>query len=87
MQSLAREAGRDPDSLTLSVRTPLSITDAPAENAVPCVGSVEQIREHLRRYQEMGVAHVVFEPPIMAGIDGALAAMERFAKELRGEFG
>jgi hypothetical protein len=29
---------------------------------------------------------MVFEPPIMAGIDGALAAMERFAKELRGEF-
>jgi hypothetical protein len=34
----------------------------------------------------MGVAHVVFEPPIMAGIEGALAAMERFAKEVRGEF-
>ena len=26
---------------------------------------------------------MVFEPPIMAGIDGALAAMERFAKEAR----
>ncbi len=52
----------------------------------PFIGTVEQMSEMLRRYQEMGVAHVVFEPPIMAGIDGALAAMERFAKELRGEF-
>ncbi len=40
----------------------------------------------LRRYQGMGVGHVVFELPIMAGIDGALAAMKRFAKEVRGAF-
>ncbi len=35
----------------------------------------------------MGVAHAVFEPPIMAGIDAALGALERFASEVRGEFG
>ncbi len=28
----------------------------------------------LRRYHGMGVAHVVFEPPIMAGIDLELVA-------------
>jgi hypothetical protein len=33
------------------------------------------------------VAHVVFEPPIMAGIDAALATLDRFAREVRGEFG
>ncbi len=86
VQSMAREAGRDPEELTLSVRVPLSITEAPSDTPVPLVGSVEQIGEWLRQYQKIGVAHMVFEPPIMAGIDGALAAMERFAKELRGEF-
>ena len=86
VQSLAREAGRDAEALALSVRGPLSITEAANEKVEPFIGTVEQISEMLRRYQEMGVAHVVFEPPILAGIDGALAAMERFAKELRGEF-
>ncbi len=42
---------------------------------------------HIGPWHDGGAAHVVFEPAIMAGIDGALAAMERFAKELRGEFG
>ena len=86
VQSLAREVGRDPEALALSVRGPLSITEAANEKVEPFIGTVEQISEMLRRYQEMGVAHVVFEPPIIAGIDGALAAMERFAKEVRGEF-
>src|SRR3989304_1953169 len=39
------------------------------------------------RYQSLGVAHVVFEPPIMSGIDAALATLERFAREVRGDFG
>lgn len=86
VQSLAREAGRDPEELTLSVRVPLSIMDAPSDKPVPLVGGTDQIGEWLRQYQEIGVAHMVFEPPIMAGIDAALATMERFAKELRGEF-
>jgi probable F420-dependent oxidoreductase len=86
VQSLAREAGRDAEGMTLSVRVPLSITEAPADKPVPLVGSVEQIQEDLRRYQEAGAAHIVFEPPIMAGIEAALATMERFAKEIRGEF-
>ena len=60
------------------MRGPLSITEAANDNVEPFIGTVEQISEMLRRYQEMGVAHVVFEPPIMAGIDAALAAMERF---------
>ena len=42
--------------------------------------------ESLRRYQSLGVGHVVFEPPIMAGIDAALATLDRFAKEIRPEF-
>ncbi|MDO8611206.1 MAG: LLM class F420-dependent oxidoreductase [Dehalococcoidia bacterium] len=87
VQSLAREAGRDPDGLALSVRWPLSILDAPGDGSQPFIGTVEQVGETLRRYQSLGVAHVVFEPPILAGIDAALATLERFAREVRGEFG
>ncbi|HLA18362.1 MAG TPA: LLM class flavin-dependent oxidoreductase, partial [Dehalococcoidia bacterium] len=87
VQALAREAGRDPDALALSVRWPLSILDAPGDGSQPFIGTVEQVGESLRRYQSLGVAHVVFEPPIMAGIDAALATLDRFAREVRGEFG
>jgi probable F420-dependent oxidoreductase len=86
VRSLAAEAGRDADTMALSVRTPLLISEAPREPAEPCMGTAEQIGEFLRRYQALGVAHVVFEPPIMAGIDTALATLERFAKEIRPEF-
>jgi alkanesulfonate monooxygenase SsuD/methylene tetrahydromethanopterin reductase-like flavin-dependent oxidoreductase (luciferase family) len=86
VQALAREAGRDPDGLALSVRWPLTITDASGDGSQPFIGTVEQIGESLRRYQALGVAHVVFEPPIMAGIDAALATLDRFAREIRPEF-
>jgi probable F420-dependent oxidoreductase len=82
----AEAAGRDPGSLALSVRGPLSVTDIASEDPQPFIGNEEQVREMLARYQEMGASHVVFEPPIMGGIDAGLAALQAFAQGLRPEF-
>src|SRR3972149_3568637 len=68
VRALARDAGRDPDALTLSVRWPLSILDAPGDGSQPFIGTGERVGESLRRYPALGVADVVFQPRVQGGV-------------------
>lgn len=85
VQQFAREAGRDPASLTLSVRLPIRIRNQPEEGP-PLVGSVDQIKRWLQEYQRLGVQHVLLEPSLRQGVEAALEVLDRFAREVRPEF-
>ena len=84
---LAREHGRNPAGLTLSVRCPLRLRDDPRGDDRPLVGTPEQVRRWLEEYRRIGVGHVVLEPPLRPGPEVALSVLERFAREVMGAFG
>lgn len=88
---LAREClavGRKPAEVSTSIRSQISLTNArvpEADRMVPLTGPVDEVLRDLRRYRELGVAHVALWP---AGrfdrADAYIAAMERLAREIVG---
>ena len=71
VQGYAKEAGRDPNAVGLTLRIQLSAT----EDAKATV-------ERLREYQDVGVSHIAFE--MWAGSqDQFRQALERIAREVR----
>ena len=86
---LAREcraAGRRPEDVPTSIRSQISLTTAhvpESERMVPLTGPVDEVLRDLRRYRELGVAHVALWP---AGrferADAYIAAIERLAREI-----
>ncbi len=70
VQRHAQEAGRDPASVSLSVRTRVSLNDPP------------QAIEQLQRYREVGVTHVVLEI-FTRNLEQARSLMEVLAHEVR----
>src|SRR5262249_51501650 len=92
LRRLAADARRDPRSLTVSLRAPLSFDRVAASRAehLSFVGSAEQIAGLLRRCAAVGVDHVLFDciysfPERLqsASIDATLETMERFTREVR----
>jgi probable F420-dependent oxidoreductase len=78
------EAGRSMSEITVSVKLHLAFQERPAgAERVPAQGSPAEIVDDIRRYQDLGVAHLVFDfaPETRAQ---ALHTMERFSQEVRG---
>ncbi len=81
----AREAGRDPKDIALTLRAPLELapkrgawsTDQPGFRGTPA-----DVIAHIKAYQAIGVTHFVFD---LAPTDlrGQLTLMERFVEEIR----
>jgi probable F420-dependent oxidoreductase len=84
VQDMARECGRDPAALVLSVRCLLRFRDEPRPDDRPLAGTPEQIVRWLEEYRRIGVGHVLLEPPLRPGPEVALSVLERFAREVRG---
>jgi alkanesulfonate monooxygenase SsuD/methylene tetrahydromethanopterin reductase-like flavin-dependent oxidoreductase (luciferase family) len=86
LRAQAKEAGRDPRSITLSFRAPIRFAgDAAAGGRMPFIGSSEQIIEDIRTYQRLGVRHLIFD----FGGGSAEAIVEqlhRFAEEVKPAF-
>jgi probable F420-dependent oxidoreductase len=82
----AAEYGRDPGTITLSVRAPLVIADRPIAIDRAVAGMPDDIKRQLSDYAAVDVEYVVFEPPLMEGIDRSIAACERFTREVAPEF-
>lgn len=82
----ARDAGRDPAALTLTLRVPMEVrsprTKSPGGDRPLFQGTADQVLEDLRRYQAAGVTHVIFDPT-RTELRAALASLERFAGEVR----
>lgn len=86
---LAREcsaAGRRPEDVPTSIRSQVSLTTAPvpeADRMVPLTGPVDAILRDLRRYRELGVAHVALWPAgRIERAEAYIAAIERLAREI-----
>ncbi len=82
----AKKAGRQPEDITLSFRTPLDVrsarTKAPAGDRQPFRGTAAEVIADVKGYQAIGVTHFVFD---LAAPDlrQQLAMMERFAEDVR----
>lgn len=86
LRSQATAAGRDPRTITLTLRAPIEFADGDASGSrTPFIGSRDQIVEDIRAYQRLGVRHLVFD---FAGPspDAIVEQLHRFAEEVRPEF-
>jgi probable F420-dependent oxidoreductase len=88
LREWARQAGRDPKAITLSVRVPMEVR---AKNAKPPAGdrplfqgTAAEVIADIRAYQAVGVRHFVFDPTV-PDLKATLANMQRFAHDVRGK--
>lgn len=82
----AEEYGRDSSAITLSVRAPLILSDTSTSVDRAFAGTPDDIKRQVAEYADVGIECIVFEPPLMEGIDRSVAACERFIKEVAPEF-
>ena len=82
----AQRAGRNPKSITLSVRVPMEVRSprakAPAGDRPLFQGTPTEVATDIRAYQALGVTHFVFDPTV-ADLKATLANMARFAHDVR----
>jgi len=86
LRAQAKEAGRDPWSITLSLRAPIRFADGAASGSrMPFIGSSDQIIEDIRTYQRLGVRHLIFDFG-GASAEAIVAQLHRFAEEVKPAF-
>jgi probable F420-dependent oxidoreductase len=82
----AQQAGRDPRTITLTIRAPMEVRGprdrTPAGERPLFQGRADEVAADVRRYQGLGVTHFVFDP-VRPELARVLASMERFADEVR----
>lgn len=81
VKAAAVECGRDPSTLTLSIRVYLDF-EGMTDPAKSLSGSAAQMREQLARFSEAGVSHLLLDVVAPGGVAGRQEAMERFAAEV-----
>ncbi len=83
LRAFAREAGRDPQHITLAMGSSIQFTDGAATGQRSLfTGTPAQVVEAIQGYQELGVQNFRCDFP-SPSFDGLLQAMERFATEVR----
>jgi probable F420-dependent oxidoreductase len=82
----ARRVGRDPKSITLTIRVPMEIRGRNAKAAAgdrpPFQGTADEIVADIGRYANLGVSHFVFDHTVQE-LRAVLANIERFAHDVR----
>ncbi|MBI1989844.1 MAG: LLM class flavin-dependent oxidoreductase [Betaproteobacteria bacterium] len=87
VREAAAQAGRDPQSITISLRIVLNLgATATAADRRPFSGSPSQVADDIRRYAEVGVSHLVVDV-MTSDPDTVNDAMDRFANEVRPRLG
>jgi probable F420-dependent oxidoreductase len=86
IRTWAKEAGRNPDAITLSVRVPMAVrsprSKAPAGDRPLFQGTAGEVLGDIQAYAQAGVTHFVFDP-VTPSLKDVLANMDRFADEVR----
>src|SRR5262245_19528328 len=80
-KQMAKEAGRDPSSLTLVVRANLEITTKPlGKERMIFSGTIDQIKEDVAGCREIGAHELFFDPTFMRdaeSLEQRLVLMEK----------
>jgi len=86
LHAIAREAGRDPASITLSLRVPMAVrparAKAPAGDRPLFQGTPAEVARDVQTYAALGVTHFVFDPTV-PDVKEVLSSMRRFAEDVR----
>jgi len=82
----AKDAGRNPREITLSVRVPMEVRSsrakAPGGDRQLFQGTADEVLADIQAYARLGVTHFVFDP-VVQDLKPVLANMDRFADEVR----
>ena len=85
IQQMAKEAGRDPNSLKMVVRANLLLSDKPlAKDRAVFSGTFDQVKEDIAACREAGAHELFFDPTFTAGAQELpkwLAIMEQVRKQ------
>jgi probable F420-dependent oxidoreductase len=81
MAELAPEYNRSIDEITLSIRLYLD-PDGSMEAKKAVAGSVDQMVDTVGKWKGIGVSHILLDPVARGGVDGRLAAVEKFMTEV-----
>src|SRR5216110_4022607 len=88
LRGWAQQAGRDPKSVTLTIRVPMAVrprnAKPPAGERPLFQGTAAQVIADIRAYQAAGVTHFVFDPTV-PDLKATLTNMDRFAHDVRGK--
>ena len=86
LQAWAVEEGRDPASIALTFRAPMEVRSprakAPGGDRPLFQGTPAEVLGDLRRYEALGVSHVVFDP-VRPDLRAVLDNIARFAEDVR----
>ncbi len=86
LHAFAAEAGRDPAAIALTFRAPMEVRSArakaPGGDRPLFQGTPAEVLGDLRRYEALGVSHVVFDPA-RPDLRALLDSMARFAEDVR----
>lgn len=86
LAAYAREAGRDPASITLTLRAPMQVRSprlkALAGERPPFQGTAAEVRADVEVYAALGVRHFIFDSAVPE-LRGTLETLERFAHDVR----
>ncbi len=86
LHAWAVEAGRDPASIAFTFRAPMEVRSprvkAPGGDRPLFQGTPGEVLGDLRRYQALGVSHVVFDP-VRPDMRAVLDNIARFAEDVR----
>jgi probable F420-dependent oxidoreductase len=89
LQGWAKEAGRDPQSVTLTIRVPMEVRPrrlkAPAGERPLFQGTADEVARDIRTYAELGVSHIVWDPTHQ-DLPSVLDNLRRFAQEVMPRF-
>ena len=89
LKAWAKEAGRDPESITLTVRVAMEVRPKrmkpPAGERPMFQGTAEEVIKDIRTYADLGVTHFVWDPTHQ-DLPSVLDNLKRFAHDVAPKF-
>jgi probable F420-dependent oxidoreductase len=88
LKGWAKEAGRDPESITITVRVAMEVRPKrmkpPAADRPIFQGTAEEVMRDIRTYADLGVTHFIWDPT-HADLPSVLDNLDRFAHDVAGK--